>query len=185
MKNKKLASLLLILMMVSVACASTPKKRSFGETIDDSVISNKLKAKYVKDKEVKALKVNIDTWKGVVTLKGYVDTPEQAQRAVDLAEQEAGVKEVKSYLAVRGSQDQGISPKPSEREESDNPWNQPRAKKTSAGVTERDLKSGQTETIGAKSHGKADAMVNAAKKQKSTDSFIDDSETAKPSKIRD
>lgn len=83
-----------------VACSSTPHKRSIGEVIDDSVISNKLKVKYLKDKTVKGLKINIDTRKGVVTLKGRVENQRQIDRAIDIAERQPGVKEVKSNLVV-------------------------------------------------------------------------------------
>ncbi|MDO8520234.1 MAG: BON domain-containing protein [Deltaproteobacteria bacterium] len=98
---KKQVSLILVIILLA-ACSATPKKRSVGEVIDDSVISNKLKVKYLRDKTVKGLKINIDTWKGVVTLKGKVDSQGQIDRAVELAERQQGVREVKSYLIIRG-----------------------------------------------------------------------------------
>lgn len=93
--------LALIFLMGAVACSSTSQKRSIGEVIDDSVISNKLKVKFLKDKTVKGFKINIDTWKGVVSLRGKVDNQEQINRAVEIAERQPGVREVKSYLVLR------------------------------------------------------------------------------------
>lgn len=92
--------LLLLGLVFLVACSSTPHKRSVGEVIDDSVISNKLKIKYLKNIHMRALKINIDTWKGVVTLKGKVKSQDQIDKAVDIAERQPGVKEVKSNLTV-------------------------------------------------------------------------------------
>lgn len=91
----------LIFLAFTVSCSATQSKRSVGEVIDDAVISNKLKVKYLKDKVVSGLKVNIDTWKGVVTLKGKVSEQEQIDRAIELAERQPGVKEVKSYLNLK------------------------------------------------------------------------------------
>lgn len=85
---------------VLVSCASTATKRSVGEVVDDAVISNKLKVKYLKDKQVKGFKVNVDTWKGVVTLRGRMENQEQINRAIQIAERERGVKVVKSYLVI-------------------------------------------------------------------------------------
>ncbi len=98
----KKITLIFILILAVAGCSSTSSKRSMGEVIDDSVISNKVKVKYLKDKTVKGLKVNVDTWKGIVTLHGRVDSQEQVDRAIVIAERQPGVKEVKSYLAVAG-----------------------------------------------------------------------------------
>ncbi len=100
-KRSFLLSFILCLFLLS--CSATTQKRSFGEVIDDAVITNKLKTKYVKDKLVKAGHINVDTWKGVVSLKGTVGSQEEIDRAIDLAERQVGVKEVKSYLLVDAS----------------------------------------------------------------------------------
>lgn len=102
MRNKKIVSFLFAVLMISLsACAGTSNKRSFGQVVDDAVITNKLKAKYIKDKTVKAFKVDVDTHKGVVKLKGKVDNQEQIDRAIEIAERMPGVNEVKSYLIVK------------------------------------------------------------------------------------
>lgn len=93
----------LILLVNSVACSSTPTRRSFGQVIDDAVITNKLKVKFLKDKQVKGFKINIDTWKGIVSLRGRVDSQGQINRAIEMSEQQTGVREVKSYLVIKDS----------------------------------------------------------------------------------
>lgn len=96
--NKSLLGVALLVVFFS--CSSTPQKRSAGEFLDDAVISNKIKVKFVKDKVVKAFKINVDTWKGVVTLRGRVNAQEQISRAIEIAERQPGVKTVKSYLVL-------------------------------------------------------------------------------------
>jgi len=69
--------------------------------IDDSVITARVKAALVKDKEVSALAVTVKTDKGVVLLSGFVDNEQQARRAQEIAASIAGVKSVKSNLVVK------------------------------------------------------------------------------------
>lgn len=92
--------MIMIIGVGLLACSATAQRRSFGEVVDDAVISNKIKIKYFKDKEVKGAAVNINTWKGVVTLKGVVGNQLQIHRAIEIAERQAGVREVKSYLVL-------------------------------------------------------------------------------------
>ena len=122
-------SLFLVLALFS-ACSATASKRSIGEVIDDAVITNKLKTSYMKDKGVKAHQIDVDTWKGVVSLRGRVESQDQINRAIELAERQPGVREVKSYLAIRGGE--AIEPsattkrgKPPEVEERDLPAEPP------------------------------------------------------------
>lgn len=102
-----LSTSLKVLLVVSFfsACSATASKRSIGEVIDDAVITNKLKTRYMKDKGVKAHQIDIDTWKGVVSLRGRVQAQEQINRAIEIAERQPGVREVKSYLVVRGGEE--------------------------------------------------------------------------------
>jgi hyperosmotically inducible periplasmic protein len=46
------------------------------------------------------LKIDVDTTKGVVTMSGVVKSPAEAERAVQLAKQTNGVRDVKSTLQV-------------------------------------------------------------------------------------
>lgn len=87
-------------VVILISCSATASKRSLGEVIDDAVVSNKLKAKFFRDKSVEGSRVNVDTWKGIVTLRGAVDKQEQVNRSIEIAERQRGVREVKSYLVV-------------------------------------------------------------------------------------
>jgi osmotically-inducible protein OsmY len=60
-----------------------------------------VKAAFVKDPLVKALAVNVDTFKGTVQLSGFVDTAEQKTRAEQVAASIAGVQAVKNNITVK------------------------------------------------------------------------------------
>lgn len=93
---------ILLIFFIGVQCSATPKKRSFGQVIDDNVILVKLKTRFIKDKKVPSKDISIQVWKGVVTLKGELQTQEQINHAIELAEMQKGVREVKTYLVLNG-----------------------------------------------------------------------------------
>src|SRR3990167_2160311 len=112
--NKRRFSLFLMIFALPalIHCSATATRRSMGETLDDAVITNKLKTRFMKDKTIKAFQIDIDTWKGVVSLRGRVESQDQIYRAIEMAEQQTGVKEVKSYLVLR---DEAVPVKSSSR----------------------------------------------------------------------
>jgi osmotically-inducible protein OsmY len=73
------------------------------EITEDSTITGKIKAAYAKDKAVSALGINIDTDKGVVTLRGNANSREEAEKAVSIAKSTAGVTSVKNEIQVTSS----------------------------------------------------------------------------------
>ena len=50
---------------------------------------------------LKVLQINVESFKGVVQLSGFVDSPEAAARAVEVARSVEGVKEVKNKMSVK------------------------------------------------------------------------------------
>jgi len=98
-KNRALFSWALIAMLVLpltfAACG-----KSVGETIDDATITARVKTALLNDPQVGGLKIDVDTTKGIVTISGMVKSPAEADRAVQLAKQIDGVRDVKSTLQV-------------------------------------------------------------------------------------
>ena len=86
---------LLVLPLTFAACG-----KSVGETIDDATITARVKTALLNDPQVGGLKIDVDTTKGVVTISGMVKSPAEAERAVQLARQTDGVRDVKSTLQV-------------------------------------------------------------------------------------
>lgn len=97
--------LLLTLLFFITQCSATSSKRSFGEVVDDNIILIKLKSKFVKDQVVKSSQIKAKVWKGVVSLSGVLDRQEQINRAIEITEQQRGVKEVRAYMVLKVHQD--------------------------------------------------------------------------------
>jgi hyperosmotically inducible periplasmic protein len=89
------------LMSLVSGCAATATRQSTGEFVDDAAITTKVKAEFVRDETVKALQVNVDTFKGIVQLSGFVDTAVQKARAGDIARTVGGVTDVKNNIEVK------------------------------------------------------------------------------------
>jgi osmotically-inducible protein OsmY len=89
-----IASLVLLVAM-TIACGKT-----VGETVDDATITTRVKTALINAPDVAALSIDVDTFKGVVTLSGRVKTPDEASRAMNVARGIDGVREVKSALQV-------------------------------------------------------------------------------------
>jgi osmotically-inducible protein OsmY len=84
-----------------VGCASTPQQESTGQYIDDSAITTKVKAEIFNDPMLKVLQINVESFKGVVQLSGFVDSAQASTKAVEVARSVEGVKSVKNSLIVK------------------------------------------------------------------------------------
>ena len=82
-------------------CASTPTRASTGEYIDDSVITAKVKAALAADKTVSAMAVNVETFKGVVQLSGFVNSPQEKRQAQVVAARVNGVRSVQNNISLK------------------------------------------------------------------------------------
>ncbi|MBU0909622.1 MAG: BON domain-containing protein [Proteobacteria bacterium] len=97
------ANFFLVILLVSfLGCASTAKQEGTGEYIDDSVITTKVKAEILKDETLKSSEINVETFKGVVQLSGFVNSQADINRAVEVASSVKGVTSVKNDMRVKG-----------------------------------------------------------------------------------
>ena len=71
-----------------------------GEFITDAAITSEVKTKFLAEPGVSGLNINIDTNDGVVTLSGNVKSKAEADKAVAIARQNAGVKRVVNNLRI-------------------------------------------------------------------------------------
>ena len=100
--NKTLSAAFLAITLVSVVgCASTSQKEGTGEYIDDTVITAKVKAALIDDSMTKASEINVETYKGVVQLSGFVSSQPAANRAIELARGVKGVTSVKNDMRLK------------------------------------------------------------------------------------
>ncbi len=92
----------LTLTLLTVAgCASTEKHEGAGEYVDDSVITTKVKAAIFNEPTLKSAEINVETFKGVVQLSGFVNSRADISRAVEVARDVKGVTSVKNDMRLK------------------------------------------------------------------------------------
>ena len=103
MKQLKYISTIFLTLMLAtmLGCASTPKQESTGEYLDDSVITTKVKTAILNEPSLKSAEINVETFKGVVQLSGFVSTQSDIQKAVEVARSIKGVTSVKNDMRVK------------------------------------------------------------------------------------
>jgi osmotically-inducible protein OsmY len=92
---------LAIVLASAWGCGSTAKTEGTGEYVDDSVITAKAKAAILNDSSLKVNEINVETFKGVVQLSGFVRSQTDIDKAVQVARGVAGVKSVKNDMRVK------------------------------------------------------------------------------------
>ena len=98
MKQSYFKSLTLAVMVsasVVGACGKT-----VGQTIDDTTITTRVKTSMLNDPAVGGLRIDVDTFKGAVTLSGRVKSQAEKDQAITLARRVSGVTEVKDNLQI-------------------------------------------------------------------------------------
>lgn len=95
------AVFLAVLLATALGCAPTPTKEGTGEYIDDTVITAKVKAAIFNEPSLKSAEINVETFKGVVQLAGFVKYQADMNKAVDLARNVKGVKSVKNDMRLK------------------------------------------------------------------------------------
>jgi hyperosmotically inducible periplasmic protein len=86
------------------ACASpeSENQRSAGEFTDDAAVTAKVKTAIATDAGARtAAAVNVETYRGVVQLTGFVDSEDQASRAVSAAKKVQGVRSVRNDIRLK------------------------------------------------------------------------------------
>lgn len=103
MKHIKIVSTLIAALMLTavVGCASTAKQESTGQYVDDTVITTQVKAAILNEPTLKVAEINVETFKGVVQLSGFVRSQENIATAVNVARGVNGVKSVKNDMRVK------------------------------------------------------------------------------------
>jgi osmotically-inducible protein OsmY len=100
--TRKLATLAGILFVaMALGCASTSKQEGTGEYVDDTVITGKVKTAIFNEPSLKSAEINVETFKGVVQLSGFVSSPANETLAVQVARNVGGVKSVKNDMRLK------------------------------------------------------------------------------------
>ncbi len=100
--TRKLATLAGVLFVATaLGCASTRTQEASGEYVDDSVITGKVKTAIFNEPSLKSAEINVETFKGVVQLSGFVSSPAAETTAVAVARNVGGVKSVKNDMRLK------------------------------------------------------------------------------------
>jgi len=90
----------LTLALVLAAPLTAGCGKTIGETIDDTTITTRVKTAMLNDPNVGGTRIDVDTYKGVVTLSGRVKSQAEHEQAIAIARRTNGVVEVKDALQI-------------------------------------------------------------------------------------
>lgn len=99
--SSRIAFILPLIMLGMAGCASTRTHESPTEYVEDSVITAKVKTAIFAEESLKASEVNVETFKGVVQLSGFVNSQADILKAVAVASEVGGVKSVKNDMQLK------------------------------------------------------------------------------------
>jgi hyperosmotically inducible protein len=94
-------ALTLTAALALVACAHGPTQQPAEEAIEDGVVTARVRAALIEDPLTSQHHIDVATFKGQVKLSGFVETDEARERALNLAREIAGAKNVQDLMQVR------------------------------------------------------------------------------------
>jgi osmotically-inducible protein OsmY len=99
---KRCSTLFIAALLLSVlGCTSTSTRESTGEYLDDTAITTRVKTAIFNEPTLKVLQINVETYKSIVQLSGFVNTGSDMNKAVDVARGVKGVASVKNDLRLK------------------------------------------------------------------------------------
>ena len=101
MRNSRYATSFLLVAVLIVPLLLAACGKSVGDTVDDATITTRVKTALLNDPDIGGLRIDVDTFKGVVTLSGRVKSEAERGKAVAIARRIGGVTDVKSTLQIQ------------------------------------------------------------------------------------
>lgn len=95
------AAAVALTLLAATGCASSPNHEGTGEYIDDSLVTSKVKAAFLDDPTLSSGEINVETFKGVVQLSGFVNSKADINKAVTVARSVSGVSSVKNDMRLK------------------------------------------------------------------------------------
>lgn len=92
---------LTFMLLALGGCASTDTQEGTGEYLDDTAITTKVKAAIFNEPSLKSAEINVETFKGVVQLSGFVSSRADITKAVEIARSVKGVTSVKNDMQLK------------------------------------------------------------------------------------
>lgn len=97
-------AMLALTFLTMIGCASSQQHESTSGYVSDSWITSKVKYAVMRDNTLDSNEINVETFKGVVQLSGFVSSEQQITNAVEVANAIKGVKSVKNDMHVKPKQ---------------------------------------------------------------------------------
>ena len=91
----------IVFLTAALGCASTATHEGTGEYVDDTVITTKVKAAILNEPSLKSAEINVETFKGVVQLSGFVSSAANETTAIAVTRNVGGVKSVKNDMRLK------------------------------------------------------------------------------------
>jgi hyperosmotically inducible periplasmic protein len=104
MKSLVVAAMVAVMSALGAGCAVTSGQSTVGEYVDDATITTRVNSRFAEDKNVSAMRIQVETLKGVVQLSGFATSENEKQRAAQIAASVPGVKQVQNAIVVRAPQ---------------------------------------------------------------------------------
>jgi osmotically-inducible protein OsmY len=102
MKKLMFVALLALAGVAGVAgCAVTSGQSTVGNYVDDTTVTTRVKTRFAEDQQVSAMRINVETLKGVVQLSGFATSAAEKSRAGEIAREVPGVQDVRNNIIVR------------------------------------------------------------------------------------
>jgi hyperosmotically inducible protein len=98
LKRSAAAVFLAVMLATTMGCAANLPDESAGEYVDDAVITTKVKAAMLDRPTLKSFEIHVETFKGVVQLRGIVASQSIIDEAVKVARSINGVRSVENYM---------------------------------------------------------------------------------------
>lgn len=103
MKQLKYFSVFVMVLALffSLGCVSTSTQESTGQYVDDSVITTKVKSAIFNEPTLSSAEINVETYKGMVQLSGFVKSQTDINTAAKVARGIIGVQSVKNDMRTK------------------------------------------------------------------------------------
>ena len=90
----------LLALVVAAPLVTADCGKTINERLDDTTITTRVKTSMLNDPNINGSTIDVDTYRGVVTLSGRVKSQAEHDQALSLARRIDGVSDVKDALQV-------------------------------------------------------------------------------------
>jgi osmotically-inducible protein OsmY len=102
MKHLKLISAFFTaLVLATMLGCTSPGRETAGQYVDDAVITTRVKTAIFNEPSLKSAEINVETFKGVVQLSGFVSSRSNMLTAVNVARGVSGVTSVRDDMRLK------------------------------------------------------------------------------------